>query len=178
MVLQNDFTTNGIRSAKRSRHLSLHLESATRKSGLTVDVLLACLSAQHIVDPSTIGLELDATVKHDGEVQPSCRVTDSADLIRDVLLGELAHLSVETFVGVQIVHVLGDGFVVSRVDEVPRLSVLDLERDTTGLGRDDRLAGVESFGDLDFEALAGGELEDDAAVGEESVEDWNRDVSL
>ena len=89
-----------------------------------------------------------------------------------MLLGVLAHLAVEAFVGVEVVQVLRDGIVVAGGHEVAGLAVLDLERDTTSAAGDNGASSVQRFGDLDFEALASGELEGDAGVRHQGVEHW------
>jgi hypothetical protein len=154
--------------------LSLHSESTTRQPRLFIKILLARLSTQHIVEPSAIRLELDATVEHDSEVEPSSGVSDSGDFVRHVLLGVLAHASVETLIGVEVVEVVGDSRVVSTVDEVSGLAVDNLKRDTTGAAGNDGLAGMESFRDLDLEALTSGQLESNAGVGHQRIEDYTK----
>ena len=87
-------------------------------------------------------------------------------------LGVLADSAVESFVGEEVVHVFGDGVVVTDVAEVSGFAIDDLEGDTTGAAGDDGFAGVEGLGDLDFETFTGRELESEFGVGHESVENW------
>lgn len=150
--------------------LSLHLETAAGQSRFTFDVLLASLSAEHVVDPSAVGLKLDTSVKHDSEVEPSSGVTDSTDLIGHVLLSILAHAAVQLLVGVQVVEVGGDLSIVAGSDEVARLAVLNLKRNTTSTAGNDGASSMKSLRHLDFEALASGELESNTGVGHQCVE--------
>ena len=77
----------------------------------------------------------------------------------DVRARVLRHAVVERDVRVEVVHVARNLRVVAGLGEEAGLAVLDLERDAAGGGGDDGLAGVDGLGDLDLEALAGGELE-------------------
>lgn len=61
---------------------------------------------------------------------------------------------------------------VADVDEETVLAVLDLKGNTTSARADDRFAFVDTLGDLDFEALAGGELEDDLGARHESIQNY------
>lgn len=153
---------------------SLDVEATTRQSGFIVVVQFASLSTKHVVQPGTVRLDLLATAVHDGQVQPGSSVTDSRDFVGDVSLGVLAHLSVETFIGVKIVQVLRDGIVIAGGGEVSRLAIDDLEGYTTGTAGDDRLASVKGFRDLDFETFTSGELESNTRVGHQSVQHYRR----
>jgi hypothetical protein len=120
------------RMPMRADPLSLHVKTSARQPRLSRLVGLTTLRPQEVIEPSTLGLELDATRDvHDGEVHPRRGVADGTNLVRDVGLGVLAHVIVEIVVGVEVIHVLGDGVVVVDITQVTTLAVLDLEGDTT-----------------------------------------------
>jgi len=49
-----------------------------------------------------------------------------------------------------------------------------LEWNTASARANDRFAFVDALGDLDFEALAGGELEDDLGARHESIQNYSK----
>lgn len=150
----------------------MHIQASPWQSRLALDIQLSGLLAQHVIQPSTLGLKFDATVVHDGEVQPRSGIANSPDLIRDVSSSVLTHRPVKAFVGVEVEEVASDGGVVSGGGEVSGFAVLDLEGDTTSAASDDGFAGVDGFGDLDLETFAGRELEGNTGVCQQCVEHY------
>ena len=152
--------------------LLLESEGLSGESRLAFRVKLTCVLPHHVVDPFAVGLQPVTTSKLGREVHPGGGVTTSADFVRDAGLGEFAHALVEGFVGPEIIQVLCNSRGVADVDEETVLAVLDLEGDTASARANDRFAFVDGLGDLDFEALAGGELEDDLGARHESIQDY------
>ena len=149
-------------------------EGLSGESGLVIQVGLACVLPQHVVDPSAVGLQPVTSGKLGREVHPGSSITPSADLVRDTVLRVLAHALVEGFIGPEVVQVLSNSRRVADVDEETVLAVLHLEGNTASTRANDGFAFVDALRDLDFEALAGGELEDDLGARHESVEDYSK----
>jgi hypothetical protein len=61
-------------------------------------------------------------------------------------------------------------FLAVAAHKVAALPVLDLQRQASDVARDDGDALVQGFGDLDLEALAGGQLQGDARARQQRVE--------
>lgn len=162
----------GTQEGDGANTLLLESEGLSGESRLIFRVNLTCVLPHHVVDPSAVGLQPVTTSKLGREVHPGGGVTTSADLVRDAVLGEVAHALVEGLVGPEIIQVLCNGRGVADVDEETVLAVLDLEGDTASARANDRFALVDGLGDLDFEALAGGELEDDLGARHESIQDY------
>ena len=152
--------------------LPLESEALSGQSRLVFRIRLTSVLPHHVVDPFAVGLQPVTTSKLGREVHPGTGVTTSANLVRDTVLGVLAHALVEGLVGPEIIQVLGNSRGVADVDEETVLSVLDLEGNTASARADDRFAFVDALGDLDFEALAGGELEDDLGARHESIQNY------
>lgn len=152
--------------------LFLESEGLSGESRLRFRVSFTCVLPHHVVDPSAVGLQPVTSSKLGREVHPGSGVTTSADLVRDTVLGVLAHALVESLVGPEIIQVLGNSRGVADVDEVTVLAVLDLEGNTAGARANDRFAFVDALGDLNFKALAGGELEDDLGARHESIQNY------
>jgi len=157
-------------------NLSLHLKTPTRQPRLSLNILLTSLRTQQVIQPSTIRLDLDSSAVHDSQVQPSSSIADCPDLIRDMSPSILAHLSVKPLVSVDIEEMLRDSIVIARCSQESGLAVYDLERNTTSTASDDRLAGVESFGNLDLKAFTGGQLKSNACVRHERIQDYTEDT--
>jgi hypothetical protein len=143
----------------------LHIQLGAGQSRLVRAIRLSSLLPQQVVDPRTLWRELDAPAVHDGKIQPRRGVADGANLVADVRPRVPGHSHVQLIVSVQIVQVLRHLGVVSWSDKISGFPVLDLERDSTSAAGDNRLAVVNSFGDLDLEAFTGRELQRDFGVG-------------
>lgn len=154
--------------------LRLALSVVARKAVLALGVREAGFLTGHIVNPLLIATQtgLGAQLRPLGsEVEPAEGVANSADFVADTSLGLVGHLGVKVLVGEEVDEVAGNSLVVAGGDEVTVDLVLDLERNTTLVGDNDGDTGVESLRDLDLEALAGGELENDVGVGDNHVEE-------
>ena len=148
----------------------MHVEALTRQLRLSGQVWLARLSAEHVIEPRAVGLQLRTTGQDRSEVQPGGRIANGANLIRDMRAGVFAHLRVQLLVRVQVVQVLRDRVVVAGRAEVAGFAVLDLERDTTGPACNDRLSGVQCLGNLNLKALTSGQLQCDLRVLHQCVQ--------
>ena len=165
-ILQKGLPKQAGSQEKRTPHnantlLLLESEGLSGEPGLLIRVSLTRILPHHVVYPPAVRLQPVTSGKLGREVHPGSSVTTGTDLVRDTVLGILAHALVEGLVGPEVVQVLRDSRRVADIDEVTVLAMLDLEGDTTSTRANDGFAFVDALGDLDFEALAGGELEDD-----------------
>jgi len=154
--------------------LLLESEGLSGESRLFLRVNLTRVLPHHVVDPPAVGLQPVTSSKLGREVHPGSGVTPSTDLVRDTVLCELAHALVESLFCPEIIQVLCNSRGVADVDEETVLAMLDLEGDTASTCANDRFAFVDALGNLDFEALAGGELEDDLGARHEGIQDYSK----
>ena len=149
---------------ERTNTLLLESEALSGQPGLIIHISLTRVLPHHVIDPPAVGLQPVTSGELGREVHPGSSVTTSADFVRDTVLSVIAHPLVEGLVGPEVVQMLCDSGGVADIDEETVLAVLDLEGDTTSTRANNGFAFVDALGDLDFEALAGGELEDDLSA--------------
>lgn len=141
---------------------------------LRLRVRLACLLPSHVIHPSlgTLQARVDSSFGPLGsKVEPGQRVAYSADLVTNTRARLVAHLAMEVPVAKELHEVVGHGAPVTRVHKESVDILLDLQRNASSASGDDRAACVERLGDLDLEAFAVGELQDDVRVGDDGVEE-------
>lgn len=141
---------------------------------LTLLVGDTCIFARHIIEPALIRLDYFPLGESRSKIQPVQRVTYRAHLVTHMGQRELMHLLPQHVVGTQVEKMLGDSIRIADIYQEPVTFVDYLQRYTAGSGGNNWPTLMNSFGNLDFEPLAGRKLKSHFGFGHECVEDLVR----